>query len=116
MDIQWELLFFSLFVALGMGGFAFVAITEVNGKLQSIRLPGAVSSLFFLGLGGMFSFFHLGHPERIFHMLGNMESGISQEFLSSGFAGSMVALYTVLLLKKDSFKDKLVTIINNFFK
>jgi anaerobic dimethyl sulfoxide reductase subunit C (anchor subunit) len=102
MEVQWELLFFSLFVAVGMGSFAFVAVTEVRGELESVRLPGVFTSLFALGLGSLASFFHLGHPERIFHMLGNMRSGISQEFISTAVIITVVIIYAFMLMKKDS--------------
>lgn len=98
MAVQWELLFFSLLVGLGMGCFAFVAVTEWLGKLESIRLPGAITSIICLGIGGIISALHLGHPERVFHILGNIKSGIAQEFILSAVAGGLIALYIVLLL------------------
>lgn len=98
MDVQWELLFFSLFLGLGMGCFAFVSVSEWMGKLQNIRLPGAITSLVFLAIGGFIAAFHLGHPERAFHVLGNVKSGISQEFILSAIAGAFIVLYIALLL------------------
>ncbi len=98
MAVQWELLFFSLFLGLGMGCFAFVAVTEWTGKLESVRLPGAITSLVLLGIGGIISALHLGHPERAFHILGNIGSGISQEFIMSAVAGVIIVIYIALLL------------------
>ncbi len=100
MSIQWELLLFSLLVALGMGCFAFVAVTEWLGKLESIRLPGAITSLVALGIGGMISAMHLGHPERVFHILGNIKSGIAQEFILTAIIGAIIVLYIALLIWK----------------
>jgi len=102
MPVQWELLLFSLLVALGMGCFAFVAVSEWKGILASIRLPGAITSLVALGIGGIISSFHLGHPERIFHILGNVKSGISQEFVLTGITGLVIVLYIVLLLWQEA--------------
>ncbi len=98
MEIQWELLFFGLFLGLGMGSFVFVAITEWLGKLESVRLPGAITSLVFLAIGGLIAAFHLGHPERAFHILGNVKSGISIEFILSAIAGAFIVLYIALHL------------------
>ncbi len=102
MSVQWELLLFSLFIALGMGCFAFVAVTEWLGKLESVRLPGALTSLAAMGVGGIISAMHLGHPERVFHILGNVKSGIAQEFILTAVVGGIIALYTLLLLWKDA--------------
>lgn len=102
MPVQWELLFFSLFLGLGMGSFAFVAVTEWTGKLESVRLPGAITSLVLLGIGGIISALHLGHPERAFHILGNIGSGISQEFILSAIAGGIIVLYIALHFWKGS--------------
>lgn len=106
MPVQWELLFFSLFVALGMGSFAFVAVTEITDTLEDVRLPGVITSMVALGIGGFASFLHLGHPDRIFHMLGNLKSGISQEFISTTIIMVVVFWYAILLVKKDSSKKQ----------
>ncbi|MDR7868300.1 MAG: DmsC/YnfH family molybdoenzyme membrane anchor subunit [Sporomusaceae bacterium] len=99
MEIQWTLLIFSLFVGLGMGSFAIVSISELRGNMPGIRLPGAITSLAALGVGSIASYFHLGHPEKIFHVLGNIRSGIAQELVVTSIAGAVIFLYTVLLWK-----------------
>ncbi|MBP2641156.1 MAG: Polysulfide reductase NrfD [Firmicutes bacterium] len=104
MEIQWTLLIFSLFVSLGMGSFAIVAITELRGIMPGIRLPGAITSLAALGIGSAASYFHLGHPEKIFHILGNIRSGIAQELIVTSIASAVIFVYTVLLWK-DSAPD-----------
>lgn len=100
MAVEWELLLFSLLIGLGMGSFIFVAVTEWLGKLESIRLPGAITSLVLLGVGGVISALHLGHPERAFYILGNIKSGIAQEFILTTIAGGLIVLYIALLLWK----------------
>lgn len=97
MPVQWELLFFSLFVGLGMGAFGFIAVTELTGNLEKVRMPGAITALVAVLVGGMFSFFHLGHPERIFHILGNVGSGIAQELIVTTIAGALIVAYIFLL-------------------
>ena len=104
MDIQWTLLIFSLFVSLGMGSFAIVAITELRGIMPAIRLPGAITSLAALGIGSAASFLHLGHPEKIFHILSNIRSGIAQELIVTSIASAVIFVYTILLWK-DSAPD-----------
>lgn len=97
MPIQWELLFFSLFVGLGMGAFGFVAVTELTGQMEKLRMPGSITALIAIAVGGLFSFFHLGHPERIFHVLGNVSSGIAQELIVTFIAGALIVAYILLL-------------------
>ena len=77
MEASWALISFTLLTGLGMGVFAFVAISEWLGKAEHVRLPGVIISLVALAAGGGVSFFHIGHPERVANVLANLQSRIS---------------------------------------
>jgi len=96
MSIQWPLVFYTLLTGLGVGAFAFVAITEWLGKAERTRLPGAITALVAMVAGGVASVFHLGHPERIFNVLGNLSSGIAQEMILMGLTGLAVLVYIIV--------------------
>jgi len=82
---------------LGVGAFAVVALTEWLGKAERTRLPGAITALVAMVLGGIASVFHLGHPERIFNVLNNLSSGIAQELILMGLTGLAILLYIIFM-------------------
>lgn len=102
MEIQWPLVFFTLLTALGVGAFAFVAITEWLGKAERTRMPGAITALVAMVAGGIASAFHLGHIERIFNVLGQLSSGISQEMILTGLTGLAILVYIVMVWRGSS--------------
>jgi len=97
MEIQWPLVFYTLLTGLGVGAFAFVAITEWLGKAERTRMPGAITALVAMVLGGVASVFHLGHVERIFNVLNNLRSGISQELILMALTALAVLVYIILI-------------------
>lgn len=97
MEIQWPLVFFTLLTSLGVGAFAFVAITEWLGKAERSRLPGAITALVAMAAGGVASVFHLGHIERLFNVLSNLSSGIAQELILSGLTGLAIVVYIIVV-------------------
>lgn len=96
MEIQWPLVIYTLLVALGAGTFCVVAAYEWLGRAERSRLPGAITALVALGAGGVASFFHLGHVERVFNALGHLSSMISLEMVFLTAIGAAVLIYTVL--------------------
>lgn len=97
MEIQWSLVFFTLLTGLGVGTFAFVAISEWLGRAERTRLPGAITALVAIAAGGIAGVFHLGHPERFFNALGHVSSGITQEMILVGLVGLVVLIYIVVM-------------------
>jgi anaerobic dimethyl sulfoxide reductase subunit C (anchor subunit) len=97
MEIQWPLVFYTLLIGLGVGAFAFVAITEWLGKAERTRMPGAITALVAVALGGVASAFHLGHVERIFNVLSNLSSGIAQELILTGLTGLAILVYIITM-------------------
>jgi anaerobic dimethyl sulfoxide reductase subunit C (anchor subunit) len=82
MELQWELMTFTLFVCLGAGIFALQGLLVVLGKSEKIQLPAMIASLVAIGIGGIGSFLHLQHWERIFSGFGHLTSGITQELIA----------------------------------
>jgi DMSO reductase anchor subunit len=102
MEISWSLVFYTLFVGLGMGAFAFVAITEYLGKAEKSRMAGAIITLVAMVAGGISSALHLGHVERVANVLANLESHIAQELILVIVVGAFVVLYIALLMANAS--------------
>jgi len=97
MDIQWPLVFFTLLTGLGAGTFFLVALTEWLGKAEAIRMPGAITALAAIVIGGIISVLHLGHPERALNAFGHMSSGVSQEMLLVGIGVLVVLVYIIMM-------------------
>ncbi|MCJ7595020.1 MAG: hypothetical protein MUO52_09665 [Desulfobacterales bacterium] len=97
MEIQWPLVFFTLLTGLGASAFSCVAVTEWLGIAESIRMPGAVTALAAMAMGGGFSLLHLSHPFRTHHITKHLGTGVGKEMLLIGLTGSLVFLYIILL-------------------
>lgn len=99
MEVQWPLLIFSVLLGMGSGVLVFLGVGELKGAFSRVRFPLAVTALVLLAAGGIASTFHLGHIDRAFHILGNMESGLSRELFAVAFAGIVTLVYAVLARK-----------------
>ena len=107
MNIEWSLVFFTLFVGLASGVFTGIAVSEwTGGAVKLIRFPGAVLTLAALIIGGGASVLHLGRPERIFGALEQPGSGIFMEALLIGLFG-LIAIFYLLALRRGA--SELVT-------
>jgi DMSO reductase anchor subunit len=100
MQVQWALVFFTLFTGLGVGLFVAVAATEWWGQVATVRFPAAVTALVALAAGGIASVLHLGHPERIFGALGHPTSSIFIEMVLIGLTGIGAIVYLVMLKRE----------------
>ncbi|SDE38556.1 dimethyl sulfoxide reductase anchor subunit family protein [Sporomusa acidovorans] len=98
MNIQWPLVFFTLFIGLGCGTFAgSVILTEWYGKAKQIRTISSLIAIVSIGVGGVSSTLHLGHPERMFGALGHPTSGIFMESALSFLLGLAIIIYLLAL-------------------
>ncbi|MBP2626577.1 MAG: Psr/DMSO reductase-like protein chain [Firmicutes bacterium] len=103
MSIQWPLVFFTLFVGLGCGIFVgSVVLTEWCGKAKQIRTISSSIAIVALGVGGVSSTMHLGHPERMFGALGHPTSGIFMESTMIGLFGLAIIVYLLALRRNAS--------------
>lgn len=99
MAIQWPLLAFSVLLGVSSGCFVFLAVGELTGRFRKVRFLGAAVAFACLALGGIASVFHLGHPERAVHLLGNMASGLTKEIFMVAVMGILALIYLVLSRK-----------------
>lgn len=99
MAVQWPLLIFSVLLGASSGIMVFLGIGEVKGRFKAVRFPLALIALILLALGGIASVFHLGHADRAFYILGNLNSGLSRELFAVGFLGIVTLVYMVLARK-----------------
>lgn len=104
MHLQWELMVFTLFVCLSAGVFAVQGILAFLGKGEKIQLPALAVSLVSLGIGGVGSFLHLEHWERIFNGFGHLTSGITQELIAIAVFVVALVVYFVMLRKSEDGK------------
>lgn len=99
MAIQWPLLIFSVLLGVSSGAMVFAGIGEVKGRFKSVRFILGIVAFAAVAVGGCASAFHLGHPERALHILGNMGSAFSRELFAVG-AMAVVSLVYAVLAKK----------------
>lgn len=103
MAIQWPLLIFSVLLGVSSGAMIFAGIGEIKGRFKNVRFILGVVAFAAVAVGGCASAFHLGHPERALHILGNVGSAFSRELFAVG-AMAVVSLVYAVLAKK-SFED-----------
>jgi len=96
MQTQWPLVVFTLFVCLTCGTLAGVSVLSLRGKGEGLRLPALILSAAALIIGGIASFLHLEHWERIFNGFGHISSGITQELIGCVVLAVLLAVWFVL--------------------
>lgn len=99
MAIQWPLLIFSVLLGVSSGAMIFAGIGEIKGRFKNVRFILGVVAFAAVAVGGCASAFHLGHPERALHILGNVGSAFSRELFAVG-AMAVVSLVYAVLAKK----------------
>lgn len=112
MDIQWPLLAFSVFLGISSGCFVFLAVGELTGRFKEVRFLGAFVALVCMAIGGIASVFHLGHPERAAHLLGNMASGLTKEIIIVAIMGVLSIIYLVISRKDYPAATKVVGVLS----
>ncbi|MDR1422857.1 MAG: hypothetical protein LBI64_08365 [Coriobacteriales bacterium] len=99
MEIQWQLIVFTLLICLGSGTFAITGLLAALGKGEEIRLPALAVSLVSMLIGGIASLFHVQHWERMFNGFGHLTSGITQEIIGLALVVVAIAVYFVVSRK-----------------
>lgn len=95
MSVQWPLLLFSVLLGTSSGMLVYLGVHEARGQRARASFMIAVAALVLLGVGGVASTFHLGHPERALHIMGNMGSGLSRELVGVGVTAVVALAYAV---------------------
>lgn len=81
METQWPLVIFTLFVCLTCGTLSGMSLFALQGKAEKLQFPALIVAAVSLVIGGIGSFLHLEHWERIFNGFGHLSSGITQELI-----------------------------------
>ncbi len=111
MEIQWPLLIFSVLLGVTSGCFVFLGAGELRGKFKDVRFIGALLALVCLAVGGCVSVFHMGHPERATHLLGNLGSGLSKELFVVAIMGIVSFAYLILSKKEYPAASKVLGVL-----
>jgi anaerobic dimethyl sulfoxide reductase subunit C (anchor subunit) len=99
MEIQWQLIIFTLLICLGSGTFAVAGLLAALGKGREIRLAALAVSLASMLIGGIASLFHVQHWERMFNGFGHLTSGITQEIICLALVVIAIVVYFVVSRK-----------------
>ncbi|NTU89831.1 MAG: dimethyl sulfoxide reductase anchor subunit [Actinobacteria bacterium] len=111
MEIQWPLIIFTLFVALAGGIFCLQGVLAFQGKGQKIQMPALIAAFISVVIGGIASFIHLEHWDRIFNGFGHLTSGITQELIGIVIVGIAMVVYFVMLRKNDGIVPKWTAVL-----
>ena len=96
MEVQWELIIFTLFITIGAGIFGITGVLAGLKKGEAIQLLAPIVALVAVAVGGIASFFHLQYWQRAFGGFGNPTSGITQEMIALVIFGLFVIIYIIL--------------------
>ena len=97
METQWSLVIFTLFVCLSSGTIAIASYLSLRGKGEKLLMPALATSIVALLLGGIGSFTHLQHWERIVNGFGHITSGSTQELIGVVVMGVVFVAWIVVL-------------------
>ncbi|MDR3315722.1 MAG: dimethyl sulfoxide reductase anchor subunit, partial [Coriobacteriales bacterium] len=96
MELQWPLMIFTLFICLGAGTFGVAGLLTALKKAPGIQLPATLVALVAIVIGGIASFLHLQHWDRLFNGFGHLTSGITQELIGIVVLVAAAVVYLVL--------------------
>lgn len=104
MELQWELIFFTVFIAWSAGLFGTQALMVALDRPEGVRTQfiSWVCSAVLLVIGGVAVFLHLQHWERIFNGFGHLSSGITQEFIAILVLAVVALVYLIFLRKSEN--------------
>ena len=97
MEIQWELILFTTFMAWTAGLFGSQALAAAFGQAKKAQFTALIVSAVLLAIGGVSVFFHLIHRERIFNGFGHLSSPITQELIAIALIIVTIVVYFVFL-------------------
>jgi DMSO reductase anchor subunit len=97
MELQWELILFTTFIAWSAGLFGTQALSAVFGLAKKAQVVSWVVSAIFLVIGGVAVFFHLEHWDRIFNGFGHLTSGITQELIAIVALALIAVVYLIFI-------------------
>jgi DMSO reductase anchor subunit len=101
MEIQWELILFTTFIAWSAGLFGTQALAAAFGQAKKAQLVSWAVAAVLLVIGGIAVFLHLQHWERIFNGFGHLSSGITQELIALVVFALAAVIYLVLMRRSE---------------
>lgn len=101
MEMQWELILFTTFVAWSAGLFGAQALAAAFGKAKKAQFVSWVTAAILLIVGGIAVFFHLQHWERIFNGFGHLTSGITQELIAIVVLAIVAVIYFIFMKRSE---------------
>jgi DMSO reductase anchor subunit len=101
MEIQWELILFTTFIAWSAGLFGTQALAAIFGQAKKAQLISWVVAAILLVVGGIAVFLHLQHWERIFNGFGHLTSGITQELIALVVLALIAIIYLIFMRRSE---------------
>lgn len=101
MELQWELILFTSFIAWSAGLFGTQALAAFTGAGKKSQMVSWIVAAVLLVVGGIAVFFHLHHWERIFNGFGQMQSGITQELICIVILAIVALVYLVFVRRSE---------------
>lgn len=99
MELQWELILFTTFIAWSAGLFGAQALAAAFGQAKKAQMLSWIVAAVLLVIGGIAVFLHLQHWERIFNGFGHLSSGITQELIAI-VAFVLIAVVYLIVMKR----------------
>ena len=97
METQWPLVIFTFFVCVTCGLLGSMSVLALKGQGRDLQMTALVASAVSLVIGGIGSFLHLQHWERIFNGFGHITSGITQELIGCVVLAILIVVWFVML-------------------
>lgn len=96
MEIMYPLIVFTFFECIAGGTIAAQGLLTLQGKGKSTQFLTTLVSLVALAVGGVGSFTHLQHWERVFNGFGHITSGITIEIIDCVVLGIVLVVYFLM--------------------
>jgi DMSO reductase anchor subunit len=101
MELQWELILFTTFMAWAAGLFGAQALAAAFDQAKKAQFISWVVAAILLVIGGIAVFLHLRHWERIFNGFGQLTSGITQELIAIVAIAVVAIIYLIFLRRSE---------------
>ena len=97
METQWPLVIFTFFVCVTCGLLGSMSVLALKGQGRDLQMTSLITAAVSLVIGGIGSFLHLQHWERIFNGFGHITSGITQELIGCVVLAILIVVWFVML-------------------
>lgn len=101
MEIMWPLIVFTFFECVAGGTFAAQGLQTLRGEGAKTQFLSVAVALAALVIGGLGSFTHLEHWERVFNGFGHITSGITIEIIDCMVLGIALVVFFLMYRRAD---------------